>query len=171
VRPRTKNLHLPPNVHEKHGAYYYVKYGKWHYVGKDISLLASVVSTIPQRHNQKFYGVERYIRDIVWPRAKSNATGRRSIPFSLTQDEAVGLCRDAGWRCAVSGTPFSLIEVGHKNQKPYAPSIDRVDSRQGYDRGNCRIVCVAVNFALNCWGEDVFHTITNYRKRRIQTEY
>lgn len=29
ARPRKNNFNLPPNVHQKHGAYYYVRSGKW----------------------------------------------------------------------------------------------------------------------------------------------
>jgi integrase len=29
ARPRTQNFNLPPNVHHKHGAYYFVRAGKW----------------------------------------------------------------------------------------------------------------------------------------------
>lgn len=169
MRPRTKDLHLPPCVYEKNGAYYYVKNRRWHYVGKDLASLPSVMSTIGPPHKQKFYGVEAYIRKTVWPRARSNAGGRRGVQFDLTEDDAVDLSRLAGWRCAVSGTPFSLLEVGHRKQRPYAPSIDRIDSALGYSKDNCRVVCVAVNFALNCWGEEVFRTITAQRKRRIST--
>ena len=36
-RPRKKDRHLPPCVHEKHGAFYYVKGGKWKMLGKTLT--------------------------------------------------------------------------------------------------------------------------------------
>ena len=33
ARPRTQNFNLPPNVHHKHGAYYFVRAGKWERLG------------------------------------------------------------------------------------------------------------------------------------------
>lgn len=35
-RPRQKNNHLPRCVYQKHGAYYFVKGGKWHPLGKSL---------------------------------------------------------------------------------------------------------------------------------------
>jgi hypothetical protein len=39
---------------------------------------------------------------------------------------------------------------------PFAPSVDRRLSSGGYTEDNVRLVCVAVNFAMGQWGEDVF---------------
>lgn len=36
MRPRTKDRHLPACVYEKHGAYWYVKGGKWRKIGTDL---------------------------------------------------------------------------------------------------------------------------------------
>jgi integrase len=36
MRPRKTNKHLPPCVYIKHGAYYYVKAGRWHPLGRDL---------------------------------------------------------------------------------------------------------------------------------------
>ena len=166
---RTINgVEMPPNVHFKHGAFYYVKYGRWHYLGKDLERLPAIMEMVGTRTQHKFYGVEQFIRDRVWPRARSNAIGRRRLSFDLTADEAVALADSAGWRCAVSGTPFSLEEIGPRKQRPYAPSVDRIDSSQGYYKDNCRIVCFAVNYALNAWGADVFYTIARHNKTNIK---
>lgn len=36
-RPRKTDKHLPPCVHHRHGAFYYVKKGKWHPLGKELT--------------------------------------------------------------------------------------------------------------------------------------
>jgi hypothetical protein len=72
-----------------------------------------------------------------------------------------------GGRCAVTGIRFSLEEYPHALVKhPFAPSLDRMDSRVGYTASNVRLVCVAVNFGMNEWGEDVF-----MRLARAAVEY
>ena len=69
---------------------------------------------------------------------------------------AFDLYRAQGGRCALSG----LRQVGSgKVLRPFAPSLDRIDSTGGYTRDNVRLVCQAVNFALNAYGEDVFREI------------
>jgi hypothetical protein len=95
--------------------------------------------------------------------ARGNAKRRRGLPFSLTQADVLQLLRSAGWRCSVTRTPFSLDRVG--NQRPYAPSIDRIDSAVGYVPENCRIVCVAANMAMNTWGESVLRTLALHMTR------
>ena len=44
-------------------------------------------------------------------------------------------------------------------RRPFAPSLDRIDSSGGYTRDNTRLVCQAVNFALNAFGEDIFREV------------
>jgi hypothetical protein len=65
-----------------------------------------------------------------------------------------------GERCALSGLRFDLRIIGSgKARRPFAPSLDRIDSTGGYTRDNVRLVCQGVNFALNAYGEDTFREI------------
>ena len=65
-----------------------------------------------------------------------------------------------GGRCALTGLRFDLRIVGNgKARRPFAPSLDRIDSTGGYTQDNVRLVCQAVNFALNAYGEDTFREI------------
>lgn len=41
---------------------------------------------------------------------------------------------------------------------PFAPSLDRISSRGGYTAGNVRLVCIAVNFGMGQWGEELYLT-------------
>jgi hypothetical protein len=73
---------------------------------------------------------------------------------------ALDLYQAQGGRCALSGLPFDLRSVGYGQvRRPFAPSLDRIDSRGGYTRDNVRLVCQVVNFALNAYGEDIFREI------------
>jgi hypothetical protein len=40
---------------------------------------------------------------------------------------------------------------GGKAKRPYAPNLDRIDPRHGYEPDNVRVVCAIVNFAMNAW--------------------
>lgn len=81
---------------------------------------------------------------------------RREIKFDLTRADLVEMLSESQGVCAVSGIKLRLDEVKQKNvRRPWAPSIDRIDSFAGYSRENCRIVCVAANIAMGQWGEEI----------------
>lgn len=66
-----------------------------------------------------------------------------------------------GGRCIVSGLPFSYTRgLPTKDRRnPYAPSVDRINCSIGYTKRNCRLVVLAVNIALNLWGDDLFFEV------------
>jgi 16S rRNA C967 or C1407 C5-methylase (RsmB/RsmF family) len=78
-------------------------------------------------------------------------------------------------RCAVTGINFQNFPdalVKH----PFAPSIDRKLSRGGYTPDNVRLVCVAANFGMGQWGEEVFLSLAraaveleDHRAQEIRT--
>lgn len=80
--------------------------------------------------------------------------------FALSPGFAAKLYEDQKGCCAVSGLRFSLERFSDALVKhPFAPSIDRRLSSGGYTEDNVRLVCVAVNFGMGQWGEEVFLTI------------
>jgi hypothetical protein len=85
--------------------------------------------------------------------SKRRATQRKIIWTLGPSDYRAIVDRCAGL-CEVSGVPLMLTITGLKG--PYGPSLDRIDSRGTYAKDNVRIVCVAVNFALNSWGLEAF---------------
>jgi hypothetical protein len=63
-------------------------------------------------------------------------------------------------KCAVSGLDFSFVRIGDgKAQRPFAPSLDRIDSTKPYTRDNVRIVLQVANFAMNAWGLSPLHQL------------
>lgn len=66
----------------------------------------------------------------VWHRAKKRAQ-RLGIPFDLPRSEVV-----IPARCPVMGMPLVLGQARSSN----SPSLDRIDPRQGYVTGNCRVI-------------------------------
>lgn len=90
---------------------------------------------------------------------KKNA-GCCGIPFKLKYRDFEDLLWLSQNRCMLSGIPFDFTPVKGK-RRPFAPSIDRIDSAEGYTRANCRLVCCAVNIAMNEWGYDVLLQISH----------
>jgi len=74
---------------------------------------------------------------------------RRNIPFELSKDEFMALAMSSENQCALTGLRFCFDASETSKYRPWAPSVDRIDHRQGYTLDNCRIVCVIVNNALN----------------------
>lgn len=87
---------------------------------------------------------------------------QRGIDFSLSQSDLMALANRAGGRCEVTGIGFAVIDTQRKwDRQPWTASIDRIDCSKGYTFENCRLVCAAVNVALNAWGTPVLDRIVD----------
>jgi hypothetical protein len=63
-------------------------------------------------------------------------------------------------KCDLTGLPFDLTPVENNHVNPYAPSLDRIDSKnRNYSIENTRVVLSAVNAALNEWGIETMRPI------------
>jgi hypothetical protein len=77
----------------------------------------------------------------------------------MSKLEFAAIVERAGGQCEVSGIAFSDHRPPGARVRPWAPSIDRIECAQGYSASNCRLVCAAVNLAINEFGTDVFTKI------------
>lgn len=103
--------------------------------------------------------------DKLWSNARGRAR-RDGLIWSLGRDDLDQMAKDSGGKCAVTGLAF-VIDGARRN--PLRPSIDRLDNSSGYSRGNCRLTLMAVNYAMNVWGEHLFATIAlSYASRRLE---
>lgn len=91
----------------------------------------------------------------------SNVKGRAkqySLQFDLDKEFLLDLIKVQEQKCALTGLDFKYdpenVEVAHK--RPFAPSLDRIDSTKGYTKDNVRFVCIIVNFALSEFGDKAF---------------
>lgn len=81
------------------------------------------------------------------------AARKRENYFLSRQDEEnlIVRCED---KCELTSIYF-----GEKDKdwfrNPWAPSLDKINAKEGYTAENCRIVLTIVNGAMNEWGEDV----------------
>lgn len=161
---------LPQHMHLRAGRYYYVKrndHGKliWTSLSRDFSealhqhrlieggKIAEALEAVEAPPNW----LSGYSR-VLHAQAKRRAADA-DILFELTVNDVATLAMANNWRCSLTGIRFSKDEAGKKGARPYMPSVDRIDCTRGYTRDNCRLVCVAVNFAMNSWGEAVFNRI------------
>lgn len=101
--------------------------------------------------------LEKHIQRLIGSTIKN--AHARGIPFNLTRDQLVQLGNAQGWVCAVTGVPFSQAKMKGISKRPFVPSIDRINSADGYFLENARLVCAATNLALNEWGEPVFQVL------------
>jgi len=97
----------------------------------------------------------RWLRNLV-PRSRHRAE-RALFAHDLVADHGECLFQQQGGICAISGLPFSLAEfAGVLVKHPFAPSLDRISSQGGYTADNVRLVCIAVNFGMGQWGEELY---------------
>lgn len=91
---------------------------------------------------------------------------QKNLPCTITKGFVANmLCRET---CFVTGVRFDFRMLGGKKANPFRPSIDRIDSNVGYVPTNVRLVCVAVNFALNEFGDEVFRQVCECYLRRLR---
>lgn len=91
--------------------------------------------------------------------AKSRAKSK-GLTFNLDSAYVVDLWRIQNGSCAVTKQPFALEKFGEKGQvHPFAPSIDRINPRLGYTKGNIRLIIYHLNIALSDFGQEQFELL------------
>lgn len=75
--------------------------------------------------------------------------------FDLTKKFLEDLYKKQNEKCALTNIPFNDEKYGCM-RRPFAPSLDRIDSKKGYTQNNVRFVCTIVNMSLNEFGDAIF---------------
>lgn len=89
-----------------------------------------------------------------WARRLIYAASQRNGPEEprFTETDLTTLWQRCGGSCAITRLEFTDEKVGTgRAKRAFAPSVDKIDSEGAYTVENCRLVMVAVNFALNTW--------------------
>lgn len=90
---------------------------------------------------------------------------KRKIEFDLSVDDVTALLKRSGGYCQVTGAPLNL-RYNKSERRPWASSVDRIESKYGYRLNNCRIVCVVANIAMNVWGDSVLINMLRHMQNR-----
>jgi hypothetical protein len=163
---------LPPRMHPKDGGYYYVRKNKWTHLGGDresaLRLYRRIEHglSISESAAPSWCSMDSYFGD-VYRRSRKNAK-LRGLTFDLPKDDFVKIVARANGACEVTGITFELSIKGNCEKRPFAPSLDRVDSSHGYSVGNCRLVCGIVNAAIGAWGDDIFWRMVTASRRKLR---
>jgi len=167
-RRRKSNFDLPERVYRDGIAYWYrPRNGAPINLGRSKELALEKLQRIGREPTRMHEG---HLKTIFW-NAQKNARSRK-LNFSLSKEDVLALWARSGGRCELTLIPFDLVNVDGFKRRPYAPSIDRIDGSKGYAPGNCRLVTVVANLAINEWGEDVFARVARaYLKRRATRKY
>jgi hypothetical protein len=103
--------------------------------------------------------VDRLIGAVLRGMAASSRgrAAKAGIEYSLPDGYASLLYEHQNGRCDVTDLPFSMQRFPEAFVKhPFAPSLDRRDSRGGYTVDNVRLVFVSVNFGMGQWGQEAY---------------
>lgn len=160
------DLSLPPYMEArvmKNGSYSYrVKLKNGSKVNLGWNLQEAL--TEYQRLRGRFENHDQVASEI-WSRHKRGAA-RRKLDFDLTANDVQAMLDAQAYRCALTQRPFSNDLPEGQRIRPWAASIDRKDATKGYTKANCRLVCAAVNVALNRFGDQAFTELLEALVRR-----
>ena len=78
----------------------------------------------------------------------------RGIVWDLTLDDVADQMETQDSKCALTGWDIEFPEIGHPQKAP--ASIDRIDSREGYTRGNIQLLTRHVNMMKQAYDNDYF---------------
>lgn len=165
-RHKGVNEHLPPRMVLRHGGYYRTPRidGRqvMQHLGNDYQAALDAYYNLEGTARPTKPGWEGAIEEPQtgnWKRALFHSVKSRSkrldIEFSMTFPELLQLMVIADGRCQITKIPFDFRFQTARRPRPWAPSLDRINPQKGYAFDNCRLVCTAVNFAMNEWGLDV----------------
>lgn len=148
---------IAPRFYFKHGGYYHVRSHRkppWIHLGHDYNHAVILYTEMEARiESGPADELIKHLRKLV-SNSRQRAK-RRRLPHDLTYDQVLSKCLRTGWLCDLSSMPFSLDKQGC-SRRPLAPSLDRIDIAQGYTDANVRVVCSALNYAMNEWGKDLY---------------
>lgn len=171
-RHKRKDFHLPPRMRKSHGAYYWTPRvgGKQIYqrLSSDIEEAMAEYTRLERLASTGTPVEYKAIKDVPLHlfRKTRNGAKHRKIEFSIDLEYVRQLYDESKGKCSVTGIPFEFSYKTGERQPPWAPSIDRINSGEGYMPGNVRIVCSSVNVAMGQWGESVLRRIVQYMEKR-----
>ena len=109
---------------------------------------------------------EKGLYSIVKKRASRN-----SMEIDLTEKDIKDMLIASDYKCSVTGIKFEATKYKGQRIRPWVPSVDRVNPFRGYTKDNTRIVCAAVNIAMNQFGDEIFNRIMAYAAKSSYKDF
>jgi len=88
------------------------------------------------------------------------------VPFELTKDEMREIFEKSGDKCSIFG--FKYIKNANKNNRDYAPSLDRINPKKGYTKENTIVVSMLANRIKTDATIEQIGKVYNFYKRFIK---
>lgn len=126
------------------------------------------LSPFVYRTGKQSTAIPREVVRALWHRCRRNGK-QRGIECDITFEQMESIAGRSQGRCEVSGLAFQYEKAPGHYTRPWAPSIDRVECAKGYTKSNCRVVCFAVNVAMNQWGVDTLFRVASALVARRKT--
>lgn len=156
-RKRLHDPDLPTRMTFESGSYYYrTPEHRRVRLSSDLEEAMQLYAPLALRDGIAY--VPQNVARLLFCAARRNAK-RRGVTFEIAESYVRHLVESCGGRCSVSGMKLNVTTDGTWTRNPWAPSVDRIDAKRGYIEGNCRVVCVAANVALNEWGLDALREL------------
>jgi hypothetical protein len=89
----------------------------------------------------------------------ASARAKRAGTAMMGRGDFERIMQRAAGRCELTGIEFTINREFKGSKAMWGPSIDRKVSRLPYEFNNCRLVCTAVNLALNEFGLETLQRI------------
>lgn len=91
----------------------------------------------------------------LWHSCRGGAK-RKGLIFDITRDDICDLLKSQEYKCAGSGMVFNFSTESSSSRRPFAMSVDRINSEDGYHRNNIQITTVIFNLAKADWEDEDF---------------
>lgn len=80
----------------------------------------------------------------------NNNAKKRNINFNITEQEIIEIYNKQNGKCFYTNMDFDI------KKSKYTPSLDRIDSKQGYCKENCNLVLAIINNMKNEFSHSEF---------------
>lgn len=151
MKRREEDKALPKNVYRKGRSYYHVDRSsgkpKWTALGN-----LSQTQVLSHIDNMALWISKK--APLMVSAAKSRDRKFKRPVSSITAEDVVNLFIRCNGYCEVTGVKLVFGSRLNKEERPWIPSLDRIDCGKGYSFDNCRIVCFAANVAMADWGAE-----------------
>ena len=170
IRKEAKRLHLirridarPLTESEEAMA---TAFGKWDYQNKKQNLTPAQKEAIRKKVREvarakkalpENFGKLEY--NALKNRVKAKAKDGRVMGFNLTPEYIQKVFDECLGKCKLTGLDFSMELGTKKKRNPFRPSVDRINSKKGYVKGNIQIILAIVNTMKMDYTDDILHPV------------